>query len=603
MTKPSFIYKIHPAIGIARVGNAEADQFFIGPEIPGLPATGEPPGTTVPKYKVGGKIKPQAARFRIWEYKLIGNKYTPQREITLTESDVVYIYWTVHLANRKASFHEFDGEAGEFKKAKQRRNFAKTNDKKSRLNFEIDPGARTINGKNMKGVEFKKGTSADPAKETWPNPQTTPPIEYLGELRTDNEGRLIVIGGKGTSATNVTGTPILNYANNDKWFDDVSDGPITAKVELRIQEGNTTNLAQFEASGAWVIVGPPDFAPHIGNVVTLYDTLYDLAARKLTIPTDNAIYDTELKSLKDINLELKIKGRRLLQDYQPSFNKEIYPILKHASDIIWLFKSGKPGDENKHFHYHDSVGGNPTYWKLLADKTSGAQNVPFGRLRLPYGLSSAPSPKQAMPKLLGDEPYKPGHERYRLALTRTQYSLLRQWQQGKFIEPTPTPSKPKITPAGLDRAALDNCVGGAFYPGIEVGWQIRHAALYAEPFRINHKAKTTYRGETGTIQPGHFSRQMALPWQADFRDCKSEGVGEDKFGWWPAQRPDQVFVKASDFTATPRKMVEWHRPSGVWAGGAMKPSYKEMVDHWYKLGFIIKIGAHFLETDRAASVP
>ena len=37
------------------------------------------------------------------------------------------------------------------------------------------------------------------------------------------------------------------------------------------------------AEAAWVIVAPPDFAPAIGNIVTLYDTLYDLAARELSI--------------------------------------------------------------------------------------------------------------------------------------------------------------------------------------------------------------------------------------------------------------------------------------------------------------------------------
>ena len=37
-------YKIHPAIGIARVGNGHPDQFFIGPEIPGLPTSAPAPG-------------------------------------------------------------------------------------------------------------------------------------------------------------------------------------------------------------------------------------------------------------------------------------------------------------------------------------------------------------------------------------------------------------------------------------------------------------------------------------------------------------------------------------------------------------------------------
>ena len=34
MGKKDKIYKIHPTIGIARVGNADADDYFPGPSIP-----------------------------------------------------------------------------------------------------------------------------------------------------------------------------------------------------------------------------------------------------------------------------------------------------------------------------------------------------------------------------------------------------------------------------------------------------------------------------------------------------------------------------------------------------------------------------------------
>ena len=54
--------KIHPAIGIARLGNS-ATGFFIGPECPGL--------DTRPKggYKdPQGRVKRQAARFRVFGY-------------------------------------------------------------------------------------------------------------------------------------------------------------------------------------------------------------------------------------------------------------------------------------------------------------------------------------------------------------------------------------------------------------------------------------------------------------------------------------------------------------------------------------------------------
>src|ERR1041384_2805578 len=93
------VVKIHPAIGIARVGNSPSD-FFIGPESPGnrRPLRGG--------YKDShGRIKRQAARFRLFGYdkrgKLLG-------EITTANAN---IQWTVHLANKKAAWRQFRGLA------------------------------------------------------------------------------------------------------------------------------------------------------------------------------------------------------------------------------------------------------------------------------------------------------------------------------------------------------------------------------------------------------------------------------------------------------------------------------------------------------------
>ena len=152
-------YKIHPAIGIARVGNADADSFFIGPELPVTGPTGDPKcATTVPPFKADKdkeKIKPQAARFRIWEYrKNKDGKWEASREIDLSAKGVGKIEWNVHLANKKASFFDFDGLRGETGAPAGRRNtWAKGKDRSRYL--EIDPGARTISGKSKKGVEFR----------------------------------------------------------------------------------------------------------------------------------------------------------------------------------------------------------------------------------------------------------------------------------------------------------------------------------------------------------------------------------------------------------------------------------------------------------------
>jgi hypothetical protein len=75
--------KIHPAIGVARVGNSP-DEFFIGPERPW--ERPDPPGG----FKDGQcRVKRQAARFRLFAY----NDDNTVQEIT---DPVAEISCTVH---------------------------------------------------------------------------------------------------------------------------------------------------------------------------------------------------------------------------------------------------------------------------------------------------------------------------------------------------------------------------------------------------------------------------------------------------------------------------------------------------------------------------
>src|SRR6266481_1526871 len=85
------VYKIHPAIGIARIGNSP-DEFFIGPEHLGEhphPAGGFKDGQC--------RVKRQAARFRIYAHHDDGTV----EEITKAKAKIT---WTVELANKKAAF-------------------------------------------------------------------------------------------------------------------------------------------------------------------------------------------------------------------------------------------------------------------------------------------------------------------------------------------------------------------------------------------------------------------------------------------------------------------------------------------------------------------
>src|SRR4029077_16439043 len=93
----------------------------------------------------------------------------------------------------------------------------------------------------------------------------------------------------------------------------------------------------------------------------------------------------------------------------------------------------------------------------------------------------------------------------------------------------PVPSS-DITAAGLDKASLENCIGGAFYPGIEASWYVRDHYEFIEPFRLSHTI----------LSAGDVTKQMAVPWQADFYDCSQD----DELAWWPAQRPDDVYPES-----------------------------------------------------------
>lgn len=487
---PNRLFKIHPAIGVARLGNADRSTnqgFFIGPETPGLPANWDLASGKFLPFKLDGRVKAQAARFRIWLYEEKNGKMVPARELTLDSPEVVTIEWRVHLANRKASFFTFEGQRGaadNYAAHTGRRN-ATIPEAERAQRLEIDEGAKTVSGRSAAKVEFRNSKQPDI------------PIEMLGELRTDAQGRLLVLGGRGQSNSSASlppppGTthpvPLRAYANNDTWFDDVSDGPVTAVVTVRTDGGATE---QIEAEGTWVMVGPPDFGPAMGNVVTLYDALWDVAVRELTIPANNALYDEYdpgkgLKRLREMNSEWS--AANTLTNFKPSFTQEIFPIFHRAFLTRWVHEplALQPVPSPHHDRIADAraerlaeLPGNPLLRKSI-----------FNRLRNPDSVNVN---TQGMPKVFGDNynPDAPVASSY-LTLTRTQFALLRQWMAGKFVSDwagfLPKPIAENITPEGLDRAALDNCVGGGFFPGIEASWLIRKKEIFSEPFRIRHGA-------------------------------------------------------------------------------------------------------------------
>src|SRR5689334_3700804 len=96
-------YRIHPAIGVARVGNSPAELYLAPETIGGLPIACTPDGEPLsdgsgPQYVTEfkdkeGRIKRQAARFRVLEYD-DEQPDAPAREVTPGENGVAGIEWT-----------------------------------------------------------------------------------------------------------------------------------------------------------------------------------------------------------------------------------------------------------------------------------------------------------------------------------------------------------------------------------------------------------------------------------------------------------------------------------------------------------------------------
>lgn len=636
------LYRIHPALGIARVGNADPSEFFIGPEVPGYPpdVMGDE-GSTVPPYKdANGLVKPQAARFRIFEYGYVNGRLTPLREVNLGTAGVQSITWTAHLANKKASFHRENNSAGDATSGLVPplpsigfRNASVAN----RQSLENDFGPRSIAGAAAGPVTIDpySGSPVSVVMDATGHPL----IDYMGQLRTDAEGRLLVIGGKGKSASTTVPTPVLtHWANNDGWFDDVGDGPVTATVTLtngkQIQMNGTDPISGKPWAGsAWVTVSTPRYAPSMLGAVTLYDLFYDVAVRNLPYPKESALYDDggPLASLRRLQADFTPGAVREFPTYVPDFQTEINPLLQSGYRYIFTTELA-----NLKMQSLLDPG--------LADPSAASAAARKGVLvymRAPLGAQNSGGP-QAMPSLRGDDPYMgqslahymfaqdgPGvvhgaslptrndfTNTFRsLPITHVQLGLLGRWADGSFTNSGTPPSQqaPAITPHGLDRAALENCIGGAFGPGLEAGFQIRNPALFSEPFRLNPNATSQYLDQNGNIEtlpngapvpmgPGHFTRQQALPWQADYNACRTEG----QYGWWPSGRPTAVFLTSADYVkGSLNARVDWARSDAKFPGGNTLSTYDDMLNNWWKFGFLelSADGAAWIETERAPNVP
>jgi hypothetical protein len=471
---------IYPALGIARIGNSE--EYFLASDVPGkasIPDGGFKDGNN--------KFKKQVPRFRIYALDEKGN---PTHEIT---SENATIEWRVHLANRKASWYQFNNamDMGDKSIPSTKRNGGITGN--ARKGLTIDGGVRTISGVNQSGPEYKFDSGHFLGKKV-----------MLGEIRTDDKGRLLVFGGDGVSKS-IDNSPPVTFANNDGWHDDISDGTVRATV--------TINGAKLEAAPAMVACTPPNFAPALFPVVSMYDVAYDLFVR-----------------------EGWIKPKKEL-----SFYEDIYPIFFRMSGTQWvnegffmLFGTNSPSDFT-----------NPDYIKILSSpdkKHEAERRRVFNWFR---SVDSQDYEPQLVPPHYGDlfGDYA-GLPHVDLSVTRTQYSMLEQWADGDFVTGAPAKDIPfdemtvEQQTNALLCAPLEECLGGPFHPGIEITWPFRHLMMWEKPFRLKilpeDKDVSDDYGPMLTEQialmkggpidgsgPGSLTRWLGVPWQTDEASCLS----------------------------------------------------------------------------------
>lgn len=503
--------KIHPSVGIARVGNSKKDDgYYIGPQV--VEPEPQPPGYYRDR---SGALKREVAQFRVYGYDANGRVV---RELCM--KDGVEIEWSVELANHKAAWYNFE-LALDIPEAltatpSTRRNANVPLPERHKL--AVTPGVRNIDKPDTQGKKYRFDGGKFMGIEV-----------PLGELRTDAQGRLLVFGGHGKSAS-LDGKPPVTFANNDGWYDDTSDGPVTARVKLDGRE--------LDVAPAWVVVAPPNYGPQQKSVRTMYALMTDMA----------------------------IQAGQLPAPLRPSFQQDLLPIFRALCDLQWMnagfaagFGYGMPQHLLDPAYLHKLSQPGKTYEELRRTVANAFRN--------PADQDASLKP---WPWVYGDamDVPMPPIPRAMTALTTTQLYLLDRWANGDFVADYDPGAKPPRDidqvplaeqPAMLDRAALEFCLADAFHPGCEMTWPVRHATMYLEPYRWRHRAKdnpepdygttltpaeaNSYNGPLYAQSPGSITRWMAIPWQTDTASCRS-GYQPDYDPYlptfWPARVPNQV---------------------------------------------------------------
>ncbi|MCY4046167.1 MAG: LodA/GoxA family CTQ-dependent oxidase [Cellvibrionales bacterium] len=569
--------EIYPPIGLARVGNAsieKPDGFYFASEVAGKMATDDNQFRNANR-----ELKRQAVKFRIYVTMSDGSVH----EVSLQEG--VDITWRVNVANLKAGWYKFihamdlpDG----LSKPTDKRNADKISPEDRSL-LDITPSPRSISGISKSGSAYRFDDGEFMGKRV-----------NLGEIRTDTEGRLIFIGGEGHSEPEVPGTKPKTFANNDGWHDDTCDGTVRASLVI---DGKSIDVVP-----AYVAVAPPNYGHGLFSVVTMDDVVQDLYIKKRWIPEPQSV----------------------------SFNRDIWPIFSRLSDLSWtnhgiymLHGTGSPIDARSPEvidKLRDASLKNKAWRKRVSDLFRSDSRQ--GRAE-----------PNKIPPLYGDAFGEPivseeGSVLEGLELTSTMFKKLKMWAEGEFIDDWTgaPPVKPTFEDLSakeqihhLERAALEECLGGPFHPGIELTWILRNPLLWDAPYRLKildesiQSAPQDYgehltsdiclspRGPLDGVAPGSLTRWLGVPWQTDEASCNSDAEYAPSLylslpSYWGARVPNQVmsseaWSRVSDSHSPILQRMKHLSNREDWlrdiAGKDYYDRIDNMVNEWWNLGVLI----------------
>ncbi len=360
-------YEIYPAIGIARVGTSK-DSWYLAQETPQLDFL--PEGGS---YRdSANNLKPMGCKFRIYEME----DGRALREVKLSDAGTT-INWHIRLGNLK-------------------------NDRQA-----LDTGDLAISGSNqLQTIEVSaQGLTLQ-----------------MGDLRTDDEGRLILVGSSQNSDT---------YPDNLGYYDTTSDGRIEASLNINGEEVRTNT--------AWAVVAPPDYAHPTEPIVTIFDLLED------------NFYE----------------GGDVGEVY---FGRDIFRVLRSTVLMQWTSANADSG--------HSSGRGdflNPSTLDRIKNpdpQYNRIREMIYNKLKLIGNMPALNGLQLTNLQLARMAKWKDG-----------DFILEPNWQP-TFNAPPLSAFPIADQPRALNQAALEPAVGGSFIPGIEIGYRISEKVNFSSPFRV-----------------------------------------------------------------------------------------------------------------------